>query len=109
MAGPLDGDVDEEEALRQQHEHHVDEISRGVFDEDGGEGFYSEDEDEEVDDPEDWVKLGVEDQEEVEAVLGEVRDNFQDEVDLWDTTMVAEYAEDIFAYMEELEVSFLSF
>ncbi|KAL7417129.1 cyclin-like protein [Mrakia frigida] len=104
MAGPLDGDVDDEDALRQQQEHHVDEISRGVFDEDGGEGFYSEDEDEEVDDPEDWVKMGVEDQEEVEAVLGEVRDNFQDEVDLWDTTMVAEYAEDIFAYMEELEL-----
>lgn len=107
MAGPLDGDVDDEDALRQQQEHHVDEISRGVFDEDGGEGFYSEDEDEEVDDPEDWVKMGVEDQEEVEAVLGEVRDNFQDEVDLWDTTMVAEYAEDIFAYMEELEVRLL--
>lgn len=107
MAGPLDGEDDEEaaEAAARQHEHHVDPISRGVFDEDGGEGFYSEDEDEEVDDPEDWVKLAPEDQDEVEAVLGEIRDNFQDEVDLWDTTMVAEYADDIFAYMEELEVS----
>ena len=105
MAGPLDADVDDEAAAAQQHEHHVDPISRGVFDEDGGEGFYSEDDDEEVDDPEDWVKLAPEDQDEVEAVLGEIRDNFQDEVDLWDTTMVAEYADDIFAYMEELEVS----
>lgn len=104
MAGPLDADVDDEEAARQAQEHHVEAISRGVFDEDGGEGFYS-DEDEDVDDPEDWVKLGPEDQDEVEAVLEEVRDQFQDEIDLYDTTMVAEYAEDIFAYMEELEVS----
>ncbi len=32
---------------------------------------------------------------------------FVDEVDMFDTTMVSEYADEIFAYMEGLEVNFL--
>ena len=34
-----------------------------------------------------------------------VRNNFAEEYDPWDTSMVPEYAEDIFRYMRELEVS----
>lgn len=38
---------------------------------------------------------------EVDAIV----EVFEDSVDMFDTTMVSEYAEDIFEYMEELEVS----
>ncbi|KAJ7494668.1 cyclin [Mycena galericulata] len=38
-------------------------------------------------------------QKEVQAI----REAFQDDVDIYDTTMVSEYAEDIFEYMNELE------
>ncbi|KAJ7773200.1 cyclin [Mycena metata] len=38
-------------------------------------------------------------QKEVQAI----RDAFQDDVDIYDTTMVSEYAEDIFEYMNDLE------
>jgi hypothetical protein len=33
-----------------------------------------------------------------------IRENFEDEVDMLDTTMVSEYADEIFEYMNELEV-----
>ena len=36
--------------------------------------------------------------------IEEVRKTFKDEVDMYDTTMVSEYADDILAYMGELEV-----
>ena len=36
--------------------------------------------------------------------LRDVRNNFAEEYDPWDTSMVPEYAEDIFRYMRELEV-----
>jgi molecular chaperone GrpE (heat shock protein) len=39
-------------------------------------------------------------QKEVQAI----REAFQDDVDIYDTTMVSEYAEDIFEYMNDLEV-----
>ncbi|KAI1797375.1 cyclin-like protein [Ganoderma leucocontextum] len=35
--------------------------------------------------------------------LEDIKDHFHDEVDEFDTTMVSEYAEDIFDYMQELE------
>ncbi|KAF8753400.1 cyclin family [Rhizoctonia solani] len=38
-----------------------------------------------------------------EAQVNTVRDTFKDEVDEWDTTMVSEYADEIFAYMESME------
>jgi hypothetical protein len=34
-----------------------------------------------------------------------VQQTYQDEVDLFDTTMVSEYSDEIFSYMAELEVS----
>ena len=36
--------------------------------------------------------------------LDDIKEHFHDEVDEFDTTMVSEYAEDIFQYMQELEV-----
>lgn len=58
-----------------------------------------------VDDEDDWLALTEEQQIEVENTLTHVRETFDDEVDMYDTTMVAEYADDIFFYMSDLEVS----
>lgn len=38
-----------------------------------------------------------------------IKEVFEDPVDMFDTTMVSEYSEDIFQYMEELEVTITSF
>lgn len=65
-----------------------------------------EDEDEEEIDEDDWVRMDDGEDEEARLAIEQVRLEFQDEVDIFDTTMVAEYADDIFAYMEELEVRF---
>ncbi|KAJ9101950.1 hypothetical protein QFC19_005032 [Naganishia cerealis] len=65
-----------------------------------------EDADEEgimIDDEDDWLALSEEQQIEVENTLAHVRETFDDEVDMFDTTMVAEYADDIFFYMSDLE------
>lgn len=59
---------------------------------------------EDADDDEDnWMTLTREQQLEVAETLHRVRESFEDEIDFHDTTMVAEYSDDIFAYMEELE------
>lgn len=55
-------------------------------------------------DPEDWLYLSPERLARSEAQVNAVRDTFKDEVDEWDTTMVSEYADEIFAYMESMEV-----
>jgi DNA-binding sugar fermentation-stimulating protein len=39
--------------------------------------------------------------------VAEVQQTYQDDVDLFDTTMVSEYSDEIFKYMTELEVSSL--
>ena len=36
--------------------------------------------------------------------LAAIRETFEDEVDPYDTTMVSEYADEIFEYMADLEV-----
>lgn len=54
-------------------------------------------------DPENWLVLDPEDEAESARLLDDVKKEFQDEVDWWDTTMVAEYSEEIFAYMSNLE------
>ncbi|KAL1408728.1 B-type cyclin [Vanrija albida] len=64
----------------------------------------SMDDEEEYDD-EDWLRMTEEDEYAAHAELDMVRKSFQDDIDLFDTTMVAEYADDIFAHMEELEVA----
>lgn len=37
--------------------------------------------------------------------ISEIQQTFEDEVDVYDTTMVSEYADEIFKYMSDLEVS----
>lgn len=61
-------------------------------------------EEEEEYDDEDWLRMSDEEEYAAHAELDMVRKTFQDDIDLFDTTMVAEYADDIFAHMEELEV-----
>lgn len=55
-------------------------------------------------DPEDWLYLSPDKLARSEAQVNAIRDTFKDEVDEWDTTMVSEYADEIFAYMESMEV-----
>jgi hypothetical protein len=75
----------------------------------GRDGVASEtdDDEDELEDPDDWTRMDAGEADECQTILDDVRRNFEDDVDLFDTTMVAEYAEDIFAYMEELEVRLL--
>lgn len=54
-----------------------------------------------------WLLLGSDEEVECRAVIEAIKRDFQEELDYWDTTMVAEYSEDIFKYMEELEESTL--
>lgn len=57
-------------------------------------------------DPDDWLaNVEEEEEEENEKVLEMIRKEFDEQLDFWDTTMVAEYSEEIFEYMGELEVS----
>jgi hypothetical protein len=73
----------------------------------GGSKVRSSVEDIMEDDPNDWVGLMAVDQVAVstsEDLIDRVRDDFDEPLDYWDTTMVAEYSEEIFAYMSELEV-----
>lgn len=75
------------------------------FAEEEGQEQYEGEEDEEEDDEEDWLRLTPGKAQQVMNDLIHVKETFQDEVDLFDTTMVAEYAEDIFHHMSVLEVS----
>jgi len=56
---------------------------------------------------ENWLMISSEEQLDSELVIETIRRDFQDELDYWDATMVAEYSEEIFKYMEELEESTL--
>lgn len=61
-------------------------------------------------DPEDWIATLCEEDEaeESERFLEEVKQEFQEQIDWWDISMVAEYSDEIFEYMAELEVRPLS-
>ncbi|KIP12160.1 hypothetical protein PHLGIDRAFT_62567 [Phlebiopsis gigantea 11061_1 CR5-6] len=50
-----------------------------------------------------WPELGTARAHKFHAEIERIRETFEDEVDPLDTTMVSEYAEDIFEYMQELE------
>ena len=63
-----------------------------------------EEEEEEEEDDDDWLRMSEEDMIRNDIELADVKSRFEDE-DMFDTTMVAEYAEDIFKHMEELELS----
>lgn len=62
--------------------------------------------DEEVDfiDEDDWMAV-IDEDEESERILEGLRAEFDEKLEYWDTTMVAEYSEEIFEYMADLEVS----
>ena len=52
----------------------------------------------------DWMMLEPNHESEAQRLLEEIKSEFKEELDFWDTTMVSEYSEEIFAYMAELEV-----
>jgi hypothetical protein len=56
---------------------------------------------------ENWMMLPAEEEMECHQVIEAIKRDFQEELDFWDATMVAEYSEEIFKYMEQLEVSIL--
>ena len=56
------------------------------------------------DDPENWMMLDPNEESEAQRELDEIKREFKEELDFWDTSMVAEYSEEIFTYMAELEV-----
>lgn len=58
-------------------------------------------------DTDNWM-MSIEDDEESRAILEVIKKEFDEQLDFWDTTMVAEYAGEIFEYMSELEVCFIS-
>jgi hypothetical protein len=53
-----------------------------------------------------WPEVSTDRRVRCEKEVQAIRDMFQDEVDMYDTTMVSEYAEEIFEYMCDLEVCF---
>jgi hypothetical protein len=77
----------------------------GKIDEEDSAGEVTEEEEEEEEDEDDWLRMSEEDMLQAVDQLDAIRANFKDDVDMFDTTMVAEYAEDIFKHMEELEVA----
>lgn len=60
-------------------------------------------------DDDDWMRCSVEEDQESERILEALRNEFDEQLDIGDTTMVAEYSEEIFEYMADLEVRFLIF
>lgn len=59
-------------------------------------------------DPDDWLLAlcDADEQDESERLIEQVKREFKEEIDWWDISMVAEYSDEIFAYMSELEVRF---
>jgi hypothetical protein len=55
-----------------------------------------------------WPEASPERAERYRRQVQAIRDVFEDEPDMYDTTMVSEYAEEIFEYMSELEVRLLA-
>ena len=55
-----------------------------------------------------WPEFATEPMHRFRDEVQAVRESFHDVVDMYDTTMVSEYAEEIFEYMGDLEVRFFS-
>lgn len=53
-----------------------------------------------------WPDVDTERAQRQRREVDTIREVFEDEVDMYDTTMVSEYSEEIFAYMSQLEVRF---
>ncbi|KIM84917.1 hypothetical protein PILCRDRAFT_375524 [Piloderma croceum F 1598] len=54
-----------------------------------------------------WPEVSTDRAERYRREVDAVREVFEDEIDVYDTTMVSEYAEDIFDYMGDLETSMM--
>lgn len=62
-----------------------------------------------LEDPDDWLAAnGLSEVLETDRQMNDLRETFDEQLDFWDTTMVAEYSEEIFHYMSELEVRLLT-
>ena len=55
-----------------------------------------------------WPEISTARANRFRSEIEQIKEVFQDEIDDEDTTMVSEYANEIFAYMTELEVSLAS-
>lgn len=56
-----------------------------------------------------WPEVSTATAKRYQHEVDQIRECFEDAVDMFDTTMVSEYSEEIFEYMSKLEVSFVSF
>jgi hypothetical protein len=66
---------------------------------------YEEEGEKEEAEDDDWLRMTNEEMISAEQEMQLVRSRFHDEIDMFDTTMVEEYADDIFKHMEELELT----
>ncbi|KAF7374943.1 Cyclin N-terminal domain-containing protein [Mycena sanguinolenta] len=100
---PMSMDVEDDEAVQEEAEEEEPEEVDPM-----------EDSDEEVEEPEEeteraakparvWPDVSTERALQYQREVQAIRDTFQDDVDISDTNMVSEYAEDIFEYMSDLE------
>lgn len=55
-------------------------------------------------DPDNWLIMDPVEEAECRRMVAEIQKDFDDELDFWDSTMVAEYSDEIFAYMAAMEV-----
>ena len=69
------------------------------------EGEVSEDEEPLAKRPRIWPDISTERAQRYRREIEDIKEHFHDEIEDHDTTMVSEYADDIFDYMQELEVS----
>jgi hypothetical protein len=102
-SGPTHAESEDEFGMDVDHRR---QDGIGKIEEEGSFGDISEEEEgDEDDEDDDWLRMSQEEAQGCEEQLSMIRSGFKDEVDMFDTTMVAEYADDIFAHMEELETS----
>ncbi|KAG9224860.1 B-type cyclin [Pleurotus ostreatus] len=112
---PLEEDEDQEDDCAMEVEQHLDVQNRQSahghpLDEEPEEQMVDLDESEDEEEtarvrkhPRIWPDMATEARMRQEQQVKEITDKFVDQVDVFDTTMVSEYAEDIFEYMGELE------
>lgn len=117
---PLEEDEEQEDDCAMEVEQHLDVQNRQSahghpLDEEPEEQMVDLDESEDEEEtarvrkhPRIWPDMATEARMRQEQQVKEITDKFVDQVDVFDTTMVSEYAEDIFEYMGELEVCLAS-
>ncbi|KAI0671587.1 cyclin-like protein [Trametes maxima] len=98
MADPVDQYAVEEAELTE-----LSDREEELVHEEEDEGEVSEDEEPITKRPRIWPEVSTERAHRYRREIEDVKEHFRDEVDEFDTTMVSEYADDIFEYMQELE------